>query len=101
MLVDVTDLKPDILFGQWSGWYSDNVSKTLELVSDLWNGIHTRKAYLKTLLIFLLLFIDYAEAKVDFISLLKVGLHAHHLGESFFRVFKRSISIIEDTNSIP
>lgn len=45
-------------------------------------------AHLKTLLKLLLLLVDYAEAEVDFVCLLKVRLHSHDLRESLFRVLK-------------
>lgn len=57
--------------------------------------------YLQTVLELLLLFVDYAESKVDLIGLLKVWLHAHNLRESFFGMFQGSVTIIKDTNAIP
>jgi hypothetical protein len=44
--------------------------------------------YLKTLLVFLLLLIDYTKAEIDFVGFLEVWLHAHDLRESFLSMFK-------------
>jgi len=60
-----------------------------------------RFSYLETLLVFLLLLVDYAETKVDFVGFFEVWLHAHHLRESLFCMLKRSIAIIQDSDSVP
>ena len=39
--------------------------------------------YVETLIKFLLLFVYYTKAKVDFVGLFEVGLHAHDLRKSF------------------
>jgi hypothetical protein len=59
------------------------------------------KAYLQALLILLLLFIDYTKSEVNFVCLLKIGFHPHHLRKGFFGMFQRSVSVIEDTDPIP
>ena len=51
-------------------------------------------SYLKTLLILLLLLVNYAQAKINLIGFFKVGLHSHDLRKGLLGVFERSISII-------
>lgn len=58
-------------------------------------------AHLETLLEFALLFVDYAQAEVDLVCLLEVGLHAHDLRERFFGVLKTAISVIQYANTVP
>jgi hypothetical protein len=48
--------------------------------------------YVQTLIELLLLFINYAKAKVDFVGLLKIWL---------FGMLKGSIAIVENSNAIP
>ena len=50
---------------------------------------------------FLLLLVYYAEAEVNFVGLFKAGLHAHHLGEGFFRMLKRTVAVVENANAVP
>ena len=40
--------------------------------------------YIKRLLVLVLLLVDDAETEVDFMSLVKIGIHGHDLRESFF-----------------
>jgi len=47
------------------------------------------------------LLVDNAQAEINFVGLLKVGLHLHNLGKCFLGVFQRSPTVIEDTNSVP
>lgn len=65
------------------------------------NKARARWTHIQTLVELLLLLIDYAEAEVDLVGLLKVGLHAHDLRKGLFGVLKRAISIIQDSNAIP
>lgn len=44
--------------------------------------------YIQTLVELLLLLVYYAEAEVDLVCLLKIGLHAHDLRESLFGVLQ-------------
>lgn len=55
----------------------------------------------QALVIFVLLFVDDSETKVNFVSLVKVWCHAHHLGEGFFSVLQTAVSIIQNTDAIP
>lgn len=77
----MANLKPDILFVQRPWRIVDNIPEalcTVVLVSDRQHeDFHF--SYLQTLLEFLLLLIDYAKSEVDFICLLEVWLHSHHL----------------------
>jgi hypothetical protein len=57
--------------------------------------------YVQTLIELLLLFVNYAKAKVDFVGLLKIWLHAHDLRECLFGMLKGSIAIVENSNAIP
>ena len=57
--------------------------------------------YLETLVVFLLLLVDYTEAEVDFVGLLEIWLHLHDLREGLLGMIKRTISIIQDTYAVP
>ncbi len=50
--------------------------------------------YIQTLFVFLLLFVDYAEAEVYLVRFLKIGLHVHDLRKRFFGMLKGAIAII-------
>lgn len=56
--------------------------------------MHDGRTYLKTLLEFLLLLVDYAKSEVDLIRLLKIWLHAHDLRKGFLCMFQRAISVV-------
>jgi hypothetical protein len=62
LLMHMADLKPNIFFCQRNGWNRHDVAKALE-----------------TLLVFLLLLVNYAQAKINFVGLFKIRLHAHDL----------------------
>ncbi len=49
----------------------------------------------------MLLLVDYAEAKVDFVGLLKARLHGHDLREGFFCVFEGAVAVIEYADAVP
>ena len=57
--------------------------------------------YIQTLVELLLLLVYYAEAEVDLVCLLEVGLHAHDLGEGLLRVLKGAVAVVQDTNAVP
>jgi hypothetical protein len=84
LLVNVPYLEPNVFFCQRWRWYGNDVPETLE-----------------TLRVFLLLLVDYTKAKVDFIGLFKVRLHAHNLRKGLFSMLQRAIAIIENANPIP
>jgi len=58
-------------------------------------------AYLKTLLIFGLLFVYYSQTEVDLIRLVEFWCHAHDLRERFFGMIQRAITIIQYANTVP
>jgi hypothetical protein len=84
LLVDVTDLEPNILFGKRTGRIGNNVLEAIQTLVEL-----------------LLLLVYYAEAEVDLVCLLEVGLHSHDLRESLFGVLQRAIAIVQDANAVP
>jgi hypothetical protein len=57
--------------------------------------------YVQTLVELLLLLVYYAQAEVDLVCLLEVGLHAHDLGEGLLRVLKGAVAVVQDTNAVP
>lgn len=68
---------------------------------SLIQGVGNKDTYVEALVELLLLLVNYAEAEVDFIGLLEVGLHAHHLRKCFLGVLEGSITIIEYSDAIP
>lgn len=97
----MTNLEPDVLLGQRGGGDGADVSEALGTVSNPTRLTRTQVTYLKTLVILLLLFVDYAEAEVNLICLVKIGRHAHDLRERLFSMLQGPIAIIQDTNSVP
>jgi hypothetical protein len=49
----------------------------------------------------LLLLVYYAQAEINFIRLLKGGLHSHDLRKRLLGMLEGAIAIIENTNTIP
>lgn len=84
LLVDVTDLKPDVFLAE----------RARRVCNDVLEALQAR-------LKLLLLLVYYAESEIDLVGLFKVGFHSHDLGESFFCVFKATVAIIEDTYAVP
>lgn len=80
----MANLEPDVLLGQGARRVRDDVLKALQTLVEL-----------------LLLLVDYAESEIDFVGLLKIGGHAHDLGEGFFGVVEGSITVVKDTNAVP
>jgi hypothetical protein len=93
----MSDLEPNILNGQWFGWIRNNISKALSCQL----GQCTMSTHVQTFRILGLLLIDYTQAKVDFVGLVKVWGHAHDLTESFLCVVQRAVTVIQYTNSVP
>ena len=77
--------------------------KHLKTVSKAEPAIYTLYiwTYLQALVELLLLLVDYTQSEVDFVGLFEVRGHSHNLRESFLRMIKRAIAVIEDTNPIP
>jgi hypothetical protein len=82
--MNMANLKPDVLFSQWCGWHRNYVSETLQESQTGVTSISLKVAYLETLLIFLLLLVDYSQTEINFVRLLKIWLHTHDLRECFF-----------------
>lgn len=45
--------------------------------------------------------VNYAQAEINLVGLLKSWLHAHDLRERLFGMLKGAIAIVKDTNAIP
>lgn len=57
--------------------------------------------HFKTLLEFLLLLVNDPKSEVNFVRLLKIWLHSHHLGKGFLGVFQGAVPIVEDADPVP
>lgn len=57
--------------------------------------------YLQTQVVFLLLFINNTQPKIDFVRLLKSGIHFHDSGKGFLSMFNRSIAIVQNADPVP
>lgn len=100
--MDMSNLEPNILFSQRRRWHGNNVSETLQTISGLRNvSFSFQAAYLKALLVLLLLLVNYTEAKVDLVGLFEIRLHAHDLRKRFFGMLQRSIAIVKNSNAVP
>lgn len=66
-----------------------------------WRIIHDVFEALQTLIELLLLLVDDAQPEVDFVGFFKVGRHAHDLRKGLFGVIQRSVTIVENPDSIP
>lgn len=85
----VTNLEPDIFLSQRSWWIRNNVPETLGCISNVsYQLITSVKTYLKTLLVLLLLLVNYTKPEVNLIRLFEIWLHAHNLRERFFGMFE-------------
>ena len=80
----MSNLKPDVFFCKRS-----------------WRIGHDVFEAFKALIVLLLLLVDYTEAEVDFIGLVKIGLHMHDLREGFFSMLEGAIAIVENANAVP
>lgn len=77
LLVDVTNLEPNILLSQRTRRLVDNEFETFQTLREL-----------------LLLLVYDTEAEVDFVGLFEFGSHPHDLGESLLGVVERTVAII-------
>ena len=103
LFVHMANLKPDVLLGEGMRWRVNNVLEALQrsLVSKIAGVEIIVGIYLKTLVIFLLLLVDYAQAEVDLVRLLEIRLHLHDLRKCFFGVVQRPVAVIQDADTIP
>ena len=98
----MANLEPNVLLRQRPWRVIDNVFEALRRISIC--GPMPRWAtttYIQTLVEFLLLLVDYAEAKVDFIGLFKARLHVHDLRKGFLGVLEGAVAIVQDANAVP
>lgn len=84
LLVDMTNLEPDVHLSQRSWRDAENVSETVE-----------------TCAVLVLLLVYDTEAKVDLVCLFVSGIHPDYAGEGLLRVLETAISIVKDPNSVP
>jgi hypothetical protein len=61
----------------------------------------TNSTHLETLLVFLLLFVDNAEAEKDFVGLVEILIHTQDARKGFFGVLERAITVIENSDAVP
>ena len=99
--MDVADLKPDIFLGQGPRRILDYIFEALGTHQQLLAYSRKTSIYLQALRVLLLLLVDYPKTEVNFIGLVKVWLHEHHLRKGFFGVLERAVSVVEDTDPIP
>ena len=100
--MDMANLKPDVLFVEWTRRIRDDVLETLPKGSvQKQTAVIPYVTHLQALLKLLLLLVYYSKPEIYFIRFFEVGLHSHDLAESLFGVLKRTISIIKYTDSIP
>ena len=99
--MDVADLEPNVFFCQRPRRVCNDVFEALEYCLATLMAVEKIESYLQTLVVFLLLFVNYPEAEVYLIRLFEVGLHTHHLGEGFLCVLKGSVTIIKYSDTVP
>ena len=80
LLVNMTDLEPDVFLCQRARWVLDDIFEALgwsqlTAVSSLLHCV----SYLQALTILLLLFVYNTQPKVDLVRFFEVWLHMHHL----------------------
>jgi hypothetical protein len=81
LLIYVTDLEPDVLFGKRARRVGNDVLEALCHISTEYADF-VAFTYVQTLVELLLLLIYYTEAEIDLVRLLEVRLHTHNLRES-------------------
>jgi hypothetical protein len=80
----MTDLEPDIHLGERMRRMTEDVSETIQ-----------------TGRVLVLLLVYNPQPEVDLVGLLEFGFHPEDARESLFGMLKRSISIVQDTDSVP
>jgi len=84
LLVNVTNLEPDVFLGERTRRVVDDVFEALQTLAEL-----------------LLLFVDDSETEINLVGLFKFGSHAHDLRESFLGMVEGAIAIIQDADAVP
>lgn len=64
-------------------------------------GLSMDKYYLQTLLVLLLLLVNYSKSEVYLVCLFEVRFHSHHLRECFFGMLEGAIAVVENADSVP
>lgn len=101
LLVNVTDLEPDILLGQGTRRLIDDKLEALVVVSTHLIHGNDSVTYIETLRKLLLLLVNYSEAEINLVGLFEFRCHTHDLGERLLRMIKRAIAIVQNTNAVP
>lgn len=103
LLVNMTNLKPDILFGQRSRRVCHDILEALALSVSVFSQVRPSalETYFQALIVLLLLLVDDTETEVDLVRFLEIGLHSHDLREGFFGMLQRSVAVIQYPDSIP
>lgn len=57
--------------------------------------------YLERLRVFVLLLVYYPETEVNFVGLVEIGVHTHHLAERFLCMFETAVPVVEDPDAVP
>lgn len=94
LLVNVTDLKPDIFLREGPWRVCNDIFEALMKSASISDRPMQEITHLQALTELLLLLVYDAKPEVDLICLLEVRLHAHHLGKCFLRMLERAISIV-------
>lgn len=97
----MTNLEPDVLLGQRGRGVREDVSEALGTVSGHGHPGSNTATYLETLLVLLLLLVDYAKPEVDLICLFKGRRHEHDLRERLLGMLQRSVPVIQDPDPVP
>lgn len=84
LLIHVPNLEPDILLLQRPRWIMHDVSKAIQAQGVL-----------------LALLVNYAQAEINLVRLVKVRVHAQDLRECFFSMVERAVAVIKNTNAVP
>jgi hypothetical protein len=100
LFIHVTNLEPDVLFGQRTRRVGYNVFEALQPVSLNHRCLRV-DTYVQTLIKLLLLLVDYAETEVYLIGLLEVWLHAHNLRKGLLGMLERAIAVVQDADAVP
>ena len=99
LLIDVTNLEPDVFLIEGTWWVVHDIFETLR--GQYQSLQYLGRTHFETLLELLLLLVDYPKPEIDFIRFLEVGLHAHDLRERFLCMLQRAVPIVEYTDAVP
>ena len=83
------------------GWEERRLCSGSTIGCQFLGLIYMEPSYLKTLLVFLLLFINYTEPEIYLIGFFKVGLHSHNLRECFLGMFEGAITVVKYSDAVP